>query len=392
MLAINKERDSMKKNTVKLYVLELLLMIILFIALLVSNKINYMILALILFVYSIVVGLNFKREKILSTYKKQVDFLMVGFALIYLGIFYLLGLFIYNFSASPILLGFKSLYRYIIPLMVIIFSTEVIRFSLLSQDAKVRFFKFNVDLAKPITFINMVLVDLVIYSGVYDITNFNEFLTVVGFIFFASVSCNLFYNYVSTRYGKLGIIVYRLITVLYVYFIPVIPNMYIYFRSFLRMIYPYLLYLILEHTYSKTDFVVSYNDKKKNILSITGLIIIMALITMLISCQFKYGILVIGSDSMTGAINKGDAVIFESYDNQTIKKDQVIIFDKGSIRLVHRVIDIKNVNGQLRYYTKGDANKEIDAGYVTYKDIIGISKFRIVYIGYPTIWVKELFS
>ena len=382
----------MKKNIVKLYILELLLMIILFVALLVSNKINYIILALILIAYSIIVVLNFKKKKILSTYKKQVNLLMIGLALIYLGVFYLLGLFVYNFSASPTIFGFKSLYRYIIPLAIIIFSTEVIRYSLLSQDAKIRIFKVNVDLSKIITFINMVLVDLVIYTGVYDITNFNEFLTVVGFILFASVSCNLFYNYVSTRYGKFGIIAYRLITVLYVYLIPVIPNMYIYFRSFLRMIYPYLLYLILEHTYSKTDFAVSYNDRKKNILSITGLIVIMALITMLISCQFRYGILVIGSESMTGAINKGDAVVFESYDNQTIEKDQVIIFDKGNIRLVHRVIDIKNVNGQLRYYTKGDANKEIDTGYVTKKDIIGISKFRVVYIGYPTIWVKELFS
>jgi len=46
----------------------------------------------------------------------------------------------------------------------------------------------------------------------------------------------------------------------------------------------------------------------------------MVLITMLISCQFKYGILVIGSESMTGTINVGDAVIYESYNNETIKK------------------------------------------------------------------------
>lgn len=382
----------MKKNIVKLYVLQLLLMITLFIALIVANKVNYIILALILLIYAVIISINFKKKKILSTNKKQVNFLMIGFSLIYLGIFYLLGLFIYNFSASPILLGFKSLYRYIIPLIIIIISSEIIRFSFLSQDAKIRIFKVNVDLVKVITFINMVLIDLVIYTGVYDITDFNEFLTVIGFILFASISCNLFYNYVSTRYGKIGIIIYRLITILYIYLIPIIPNMYIYFRSFLRMIYPYLLYLILEHTYSKTDFVVSYSDRRKNILNITILITIMVLTTMLISCQFRCGILVIGSDSMKGSINKGDAIIFESYNNQEIKKEQVIIFNKGNINLVHRVIDIKNVNGQLRYYTKGDANKEIDTGYITNKDIVGISKFKIVYIGYPTIWVKELFS
>jgi hypothetical protein len=116
----------------------------------------------------------------------------------------------------------------------------------------------------------MVLVDLVIYTGVYDITQFNDFVAVIGFVLFASVSCNLLYNYISVRYGKVGIIAYRLITVLYVYLIPVIPNMYIYFRSFLRMIYPYIIYLILEHTYSKSDFVVSYSERNcedpKNIL------------------------------------------------------------------------------------------------------------------------------
>ena len=51
-----------------------------------------------------------------------------------------------------------------------------------------------------------------------------DFLALVGFISFASISCNLFYNYYSKRFGILGIIVYRMITILYVYIIPIIPN------------------------------------------------------------------------------------------------------------------------------------------------------------------------
>lgn len=317
---------------------------------------------------------------------------MFGFALIYLGVFYLLGFFKFNFNTSPTLFSFKSLYRYIIPLTIIIISSEKIRFKLLSQTSSIKIFKKNIELAKILTFINMTLIDLVIYTGVYDITNFNEFLTIIGFILFSSISCNLLYNYLSIRYGKTPIIIYRLITVIYPYIIPIIPNMYIYFRAFLRMTYPYLLYLILEHTYSKTDFAVSYNERKKNIISITILIIIMSSITMLISCQFTYGILVIGSESMTGTINKGDAIIYESYKNQQIKENQIIVFNKNNIKLIHRVIDIKNVNGELRYYTKGDYNKEIDSGYITNKDIIGINKFKISYLGYPSLLLKELFN
>jgi len=382
----------MKINKIKLYILEIIFSIILFIALLVSNKITYILLSVILLTYAIIVKSTMKKKKVLSINKKQVNILMIGFALIYLGIFYLSGLFIYDFVKSPTLFGLTTLYRYIIPLVIIIISTEIIRYSFISQEIKIRLFKKQIDLSKIIMFIDMVLVDLVIYTGVYDLTNLNDFLTAVGFILFASISCNLFYNYVSTRYGKFGIICYRLITVLYVYFIPIIPDMYIYFRSFLRMVYPYILYLVLEHTYSKTTFAVAYNERKKNAIGITILFVIMVGITMLISCQFKYGILVIGSESMTGSINVGDAVLYESYDNQNIEKNDVIIFFKNNIRLVHRVIDIKNVNGELRYYTKGDANEKMDSGYVTHKDIIGITKFKLVYIGYPTLWVRDIFS
>ena len=158
------------------------------------------------------------------------------------------------------------------------------------------------------------------------------------------------------------------------------------------MLYPYIIYLILEKLYSKSDFAIAYSDKKKEVISNTVLLVIVTLIIMLISCQFKYGILVIGSHSMTGTINKGDAVIFESYNNQNIMNGQVIIFDYNGIQTIHRVVDIKNVNGEYRYYTKGDANARNDEGYTTKKDIYGLVKLRVKYIGYPTIWVRELFS
>ena len=382
----------MKRDRFKLYMLNSLLLVILFIALLVSNKITYFGLALVLFVYAMVVKFTLKKKKILSIYQKQVNLLMVGFAIIYLGFFYLLGMIINDFVKQPVLFSGTTLIKFIVPLTLIIISSEVIRYCFLSYKTKIRILKREIELIKIITFVNMVLIDLIIYIGVYDLSNYNDFLTVIGFSLFASISCNLFYHYVSSRYGILGIVIYRMITVLYVYIIPIIPDIYVYFRAFLRMIYPYILYLILEHTYAKTDFAVSYHDRKKNFVSITLLLIVMALITMLISCKFKYGILVIGSESMTGAINKGDAVVFESYDDQVIDKGEVIIFKKKNLNLVHRVVDVKNVNGEIQYYTRGDANQAMDSGYVTSADIVGITKFRIMGIGYPTIWIRELFS
>lgn len=382
----------MKRNNIKVYSLTILLMTILFFTLLVLNKMTYIKFSIILAIFALITSLCLKKKKILSIYKKQVMWLMIAFALIYLGVFYLLGMIEYDFYKAAAIFNFKTLYRFIIPLTIIIISTEIIRYLFLSQDAKIRIFKKNIDLSKIITFISMVLIDLIIYVGVYDLTNYDDFLTVMGFVLFSSVSCNLLYNYVSVRFGFKGIIVYRLITVLYVYIIPIIPNVYVYFRAFLRMIYPYILYMVLEKTYSSNDFVIAYVEKRKNVFTITFLIIVMVLFTMLISCQFKYGMLVIGSGSMTGTINVGDAVVYESYDKQKIENGDIIIFEKNGIKLVHRVVKIKNVNNEIRYYTKGDANNVMDSGYIVEKDIVGTIKFKIIYIGYPTLWIRDLFS
>lgn len=382
----------MKKDKLKLYSIEILLLIALFIALIVSNKMTYTISAIVLTIFAIVVRLSLKKKESKSLYKKQVIWLMAAFAVVYLLAFFLIGLVKNDFLRQPVVFSFKTIYRFILPLTVTIIASEVMRSTLISQDGTIRFANLELDISKALTFINMVLVDLTIYIGVYDLSNYNEFLAAIGFVLFASISCNLFYNYTSKRYGMLGIIIYRMITILYTYIIPVIPNMHIYLKSFLRMIYPYVLYLILEKTFSKTDFVVSYSDRRKNFASITIMVIVMAAITMLISCEFKYGILVIGSESMTGSINMGDAVVYERYDGQKIKNNQVIIFENDGLRLVHRVVDIKDINGEIRYYTKGDANEKLDDGYITDKKIIGVTKFRVVAIGYPTLWFRQLFS
>lgn len=90
--------------------------------------------------------------------------------------------------------------------------------------------------------------------------------------------------------------------------------------------------------------IVALEDKRKSVISKVILGVTTVIVAMLVSCQFQYGILVIGSGSMTGAINKGDAIFFEQYDgNEKIEKVQVIVFEKKNVQIVHRVIDIKNI-------------------------------------------------
>ena len=113
---------------------------------------------------------------------------------------------------------------------------------------------------------------------------------------------------------------------------------------------------------------------------------------MLISNQFHYGAYVIATPSMTGELNKGDAAIYEKLGDSPVIEGQVIVFEQNDTVIVHRVVDIQTINGITRYYTKGDANEDLDAGYILRSDIIGLVSYKIPYIGYPTIWIRSLFK
>ena len=372
----------MKRDKLKIYIIEIVLIIALCLAFFVSKIFNKTILALFLAGMAILTRLLVRKKKSISIYSKQVIWLMAGFGVIYLFVFYLMGIY-FGYYKSPTPFGIKTIINYIIPFTVIIISSEYIRWKIIVQESKS---------SKILLTISMILVDLVIYAGVYNVFVLDDMLTVVGFILFASIACNLLYNYITYRFGSKGVIVYRLMTILYVYFAPYVPDIYIFFRSFLRMLYPYIIYLVLEYTYSKTNFATAYKDKRKNAISTFIVVVILSLLIGLISCRFEYGVLVIGSNSMQGSIDIGDAVIYKQYHNELLEEGDVIIFNKDDLKVVHRVVGIEDINGEIRYYTKGDANDRMDDWYVLSENIVGKSLFKIKYIGYPTLWLRDIFS
>ena len=381
----------MEKDKIRVFILEILLIIFLFFALFALNNFSRKILALSLGIYAIIVSLFLKKSRFPSINKKQVTTLMVVFSMLYIAIFYLLGLY-FGFERSKILFSFRTIIDFILPLSIIIISSEWIRGTFLSHKLEIGYKTKKKDLSIVFSYISMVIIDLLIYTEVYNVRVLDDFLTVLGFIFFSSLSCNLLYNYITNRYGIKGVIIFRLITVLFAYIIPIVPDLYIFFRSFLRMLYPYLIYLVFEKMFSKNDYSMGRQEKRKEMIGNTLIIALAAALVMLISCEFRYGIIVVGSESMTGTINKGDAVVFEKYTNQEIKNGQVIIFNYNNIQTIHRVVEVQKINGEYRYYTQGDANKRKDEDYRTKEDIYALVDLKVKYIGYPTLWVRELFS
>lgn len=342
--------------------------------------------AILLLPSAIAILFIIKKRSIPSINKWQVFLILTVIALLYLMAFYLSGI-KFGFYKNPYRLTANNFWQFFLPIAVIIACTEIVRYVLMAQEDF---------LTRILCYISCVIADVLICSNIPSVTSFNRFMDLVAGALFPALLSNLLYNYLTTRYGMYPNIVFRSLTILHTYTFPITSGIEESIVNLVKLFLPIVIYLFIDALYEKKARYVFGNVSRtwKVISGVLTAILIVFMVgsIMLISNQFKYGSLVIATESMTGEINKGDVVIFESYDDQVIEKGQVIIFEKNSSMTVHRVVDIKIINGVARYYTKGDANENNDMGYITDAEIIGLTSFKLPFFGHPTLWMRSLFQ
>ena len=325
-----------------------------------------------------------KKRRIPSLYYRQVMGLLAVCAVVFLMLSYLSG-FLFGFYKNYPILSLTVFGQYILPAAVIIAATEIIRSVLLAQKGF---------LISAVAYVLCIVADLLLGQGLSLMgSNVSQFLDVVGLTLFPAVTSNLLYHFIARHYGPLPNIVYRLILSLTMSFLPIVPAIPDALNAFFLLLLPLAVWIFISALYEKKK---KQKRSKRAILSYVGTglsLLLMASTILLISCEFRYGMIIIATPSMQGSINVGDAVVYEAYDGQIIREDDVIVFSKdGNAKIIHRVVEIENINGQNRYYTKGDANAEQDFGYVTAENIVGVVQFKVSYIGYPSLWLRDLFT
>jgi len=215
-------------------------------------------------------------------------------------------------------------------------------------------------------------------------------MDLVGLTLFPAITANVYYHHIAKQYGALPNIIFRLITTLYIYFIQTVAHIPDSLTACIKLILPIILLSFVMALFEKDKKKAVRKGKRFSAIATALSVVFVLAVSMLISCQFRFGALVIATDSMTGEINKGDMILYERYDDQTIDEGQVIIFLQNEAKIVHRVVKIENIGGETRYYTKGDANEDLDMGYRTDADIFGLTDVKLAYVGYPTLWLREL--
>jgi signal peptidase len=105
-------------------------------------------------------------------------------------------------------------------------------------------------------------------------------------------------------------------------------------------------------------------------------------------------LVVVTSESMVPTLEVGDLLILRGVPEDQIQVGNIIVYNDTedytwiTNPIVHRIIDIQEVDGELRFYTKGDANLDNDDGYRRYDEIVGVMVLRIPFIGHVSMFLK----
>ena len=178
------------------------------------------------------------------------------------------------------------------------------------------------------------------------------------------------------------------------YLTPIIPDLdwfvIVAFDSALViMVYYYIYY---EHMINIERFT-RKEIKAGNPKSIITSVIFVIVFTFFIAGFFPIQPVALMSNSMKPYINRGDVVLVKKLKPEDMKNlcvGDVVQYTVDNKTVIHRIITIiEGSGGALEFITKGDFNESPDAFPVTEEQVIGIAKYYIPYIGYPSVIFSE---
>ena len=384
-----KSGDWMKKGFNKILILEIILLIFLLFNSFVFKIANMYVISGIMLPFLILMIVLNGFEKDNYRYKKDVLLNIIIFLLMYYFITYFLGLFS-GFVKSSYSLSFINIIKNTFPVIALILISELMRYVLFNKT------KRNLP-CLIIGCLLFVMVDVNPMVHIYDVKTALGITKMICLVVFPSITKNIFLTYLTMKVGYKNGIIYRLITELSTYLLLIFPDFGEYINVLLKTVLPIAIMARLNNMfnyYSVRKIKDSrYNNRKLVLYSfITFALLTIVLLT---SGLFTYQALTIGSGSMSPAIEKGDVIVLKSMKNEEarkIKKGDVLVYNHDNKIIVHRVIKKSNNGETISFKTKGDYNNAKDSWTVKQEDVIGIVKFRMRWIGMPTVALNELLN
>ena len=248
-------------------------------------------------------------------------------------------------------------------------------------------------------FIKIFLVSLIIavlYFSPMRYLSLGDWGLGINFIlrtFIPILAVSIFLTQLAYWGGVKPAIMYSILTYIYVYMSPILPNTPWYLKPLIGIAVPlvqfgFIVPFLPLHLHFIRNFRKTRGTRKSKISKSLSYSLVGAAVILLAFIALGGRVMTVVSGSMEPQIGVGDiAVVVPDSD---IYVGDIVAFKGPSSPILHRVIDVKAEKESTYYTTKGDANNTPDPYKISNKDIIGKLLFTIPYLGYPIVYGAAL--
>lgn len=315
--------------------------------------------------------------------KKQITQYTIIAALTYIIIYMLSGLII-TFGDNPYNTSIKGLMHNLWTIGTIIVAKEYIRYKLINNVNNKD--KISISIIISIVY---VIIDIDISGLIGKLP-----ITVIRYFFQTTLPLvvkNIVFSYIAIYYSYKTAVIYEMLTNLYFWISPIIPNSPWVMTAIIDSSIPMILFLYVRFFKNKQDFFRTRdNIENSNPRNIIPLVCVTILAIWFALGIFPIKPISIASGSMEKELSIGDIAIIKKCNANDINVGDIIEYQMEEYTVVHRVIEKKQKNGSFSFVTKGDNNSSPDKDEVTESQLIGKVIFKIKYLGYPSIWLTNL--
>lgn len=300
--------------------------------------------------------------------------------------YYILGI-VVGFYATANYFNVHSLFGIFIPVIVYTVVKEITRYYLCSKLSDNRILLI-------LGYLFFTVIDIFLVLLANTILESKTLFFIVAHSILPIITQNIFCTYVSLHYGYNCCIYYMLVMLLFEYLFPIVPNPNDFLYSVIFLLTPIVfLYRIIKFTKKTEPEVLKSRLSEVQMFYYLPALVIILIFVFLVSGYFKYYSITIASGSMYPAISRGDVVVVDQrFKKNDLKVGRVIAFKYGKKIIVHRINNSISYDEKQIFYTKGDANVDADNYKVTEDMVVGVVKFRVPFVGYPTVLLNEIWS
>lgn len=324
----------------------------------------------------------YKEIYIRNKYNRHLAKIVFYITLIFIVFFFLLGL-VFGFKISPISHTVYEVIRNTISLVIVLLVEEYIRYYLINSLRS----KTNIHTLITIVF---TIFDLVLYFKLIGSINPYKFIFL---LLIPNVLINMLCSFLAYNKSLYSTLLIRGLPILIYILVPVVPKVNWVVLATTEIIYSITTFTVISNNIKRLNIIENKIKVNKNKGIKLTILTVFTILVMFVIGIFNYVPVSVVSESMLPNISVGDAIIYKKINSsEDLNKGNIIVFVKKNIIVIHRIENIKSVDGVRHIITKGDNNKEVDDWVVLDEDIIGVYKFKIPYIGYPTALIHKLFG